>query len=657
VSKVRRIFGVLGSLLMILALISSVISPIPVMAEPDYPLTPTDTEVSSALDYLHSQQSSDGSIGGFGTSAWVIMAIAAAGEDPHDWKVGSNPSIVDYLENNASSAGLVTDYARMILAITAANEEPTNFGGVDFVAQLKASCNNNQIGDSSILSDDFWGVMALISAGESPDSEVIANSVAFIKSNQNSDNGWSWGVGQGSDVDDTAAAIMALISAGEPQSSSVITNALAYIKSTQMDSGGFESWGATNAGTDSWAIDAIVAAGQDPTSSSWTTETGNTPVGDLLSFQQSDGSFYWQSDNPGMSVCGTTASAIEALLGKPYPVRIFEGIPIYVRVEGEDATIWTGDVAVAESDIIADNSGATYHLSQSTALGALDEASNHEARFSYYVTDEYGGLYVRSINGEEPTGVSGWMYRVDYCSPSVGADNFILNNTAPPEPPHEQVLFYYGGWTDLPLKISLNKTEVEVDEEFIVTVAQYNDETHDWLPCANAIIHADQNYEANDNGTATISIGYDATLSIFAEKEGYVRSDKVTVTVGEGTIQPLSSEGVSLTADIIPAISMEVNPDYIAFSSELGPGDISDEHAVTISNAGAWEIVVTAEVTDEDGLFVTGLRLDGELWTSSQIVISRGDSRVTQVSLRVPVGYTGLGEKTGTLTFWAEEAP
>ena len=215
--NIKRRFRILSSLLVILALLSSVISPISVLAEPDYPLTPTDTEVDNALDYLYRQQSSDGSIGGFGTSAWVTMAIAAAGEDPHDWRIGSNPSIVDYLADNAASAGLVTDYARMILAITAANENPTSFGGVNFVAQLKASCSAGQIGDSSVLNDDFWGVMALIAAGESPSSEVVANSVAFIKSNQNGDGGWSWGAGGASDVDDTAAAIMALVSAGESQ--------------------------------------------------------------------------------------------------------------------------------------------------------------------------------------------------------------------------------------------------------------------------------------------------------------------------------------------------------------------------------------------------------------------------------------------------------
>lgn len=554
-SSMKKDFGLLGSLLLALTLILSAVSPMLALAQLDYPFDPTDTEVASALNYLRDEQTDDGDIGGFGTSAWVTMAVVAAGENPHEWKVGSNPSIVDYLAANAGDATSVTDYARMILAIVAADEDPTNFGGRDFINLLKGQCNSGQIGNASLLNDDFWGVMAFVSAGESPSSEIVANSVAFIRDNQNSDGGWSWGVGGDSDVDDAAAAIMALIAAEENQRSTVIQNALAYIKSMQMNNGGFESWGATNADTDSWAIDAIVAAGQDPTSADWT-RNGNTPVDDLLSFQQDDGSFYWQSGTPGMSVPKTTASAIQALLAKPYPVKVLEpeeGVSVYVRVEGQSSTIWRGNVIVSESDITADNSGTNYHLSDPTVLGALDEASNHEERFPYYVTDEYGGLYVKSINGEEPSGMSSWMYRVDYRLPSVGADQFILGETTPPDPPHEEVLFYYGAWDAAPLKISVNKTEVEVGEEFAVTVTEYSDDTHEWSPCEGA----------------TIYVAYEeAIVYVYAEKDGYVRSDKMEVKVTQGWdpwIYDEDGSGYIEIGELLHAIG-----DYIGGDIDIG---------------------------------------------------------------------------------------
>ena len=648
----RKLALVLGSFVLILGLIS-VALPAPILAYSNYPLSSSDTEIASALDYLRNNQTIQGDIGGFATSAWVTMAIATAGEDPHDWKAGSN-SIVDYLAANAGDATSVTDYARMTLAIVAADEDPTSFGGRDFVNLLKRQYNSGQIGDTSLLNDDFWGVIALISAGESQSSELVANSVAFIKANQNDDGGWSWGVGQGSDVDDTACAVMALIAARESSSSNAITNGLNYIKSQQADNGGFLSWGATNPSTDSWAIDAIVVAGQNPTSSYWT-KNNNTPIDDLLGFQDTtDGSFPDWQGNPSPWI---TAYAIPTLLGKPYPVKILEpeeGVQVYVRIEGQSSTIWSGDVIVTESDITADNSGTTYHLSDPTALGALDEASNYEGRFSYYVIDKYGGLYAKSIAGEQPSGANGWMYRVDYYSPSVGADQFILGETTPPVPPHEEVLFYYGAWTDLPLKISVNKTEVDVGEEFAVTVNAYNDTIHNWLPCANATVHADEDYVTSPEGTIDISISRDGSFKVFAEKSGYIRSDKVSVKVGTGVGS--SQAQVSLSATVTPAISIEVTPNSVDFGN-LAPGYTSDAYTITIENKGSLPVTVTAGTTDQaQGLFINGLKLDNNSWRSFNETINVNDNLGTQAKLAVPLDYAGVGTKTGTLIFWAEES-
>ena len=138
-------------------------------------------------------------------------------------------------------------------------------------------------------------------------------------------------------------------------------DALAYIELSQMASGGFESWGSTNSATDSWGIASIAAGGEDPTSVNWTSNEGYTPVDDLLSFQNEDGSFNWQSGTPSNKSL-MTAYATAALLGKPYPVAILESTPeegetVNVRVEGQDQTIWSGTVTVSDSTIIDDQDG------------------------------------------------------------------------------------------------------------------------------------------------------------------------------------------------------------------------------------------------------------------------------------------------------------
>jgi len=49
------------------------------------PLNASDPQITEALDYLKGTQQSDGRIAAFATSAWAVMAIAAAGENPNSW--------------------------------------------------------------------------------------------------------------------------------------------------------------------------------------------------------------------------------------------------------------------------------------------------------------------------------------------------------------------------------------------------------------------------------------------------------------------------------------------------------------------------------------------------------------------------------------------
>jgi hypothetical protein len=268
-----------------------------------YPLNANNAWITSALNFLRSSQDNDGSIGGLSTSAWVVMAIAAAGEDPHDWKAGNN-SVVDYLETNADKLlDIATDRERSILAIVAAGENPRDFGGINYVDELLEFYDDYKIVTPSLpdnLNDDFWGLIALSAIGE---SDSVSGCVDYILSNQNSDGGWGLTaeVEDQSDADNTAAAISALIAAGESPDSVVITDALDYLES----------------GVDCWAINAITDVGQNPASSDWR-KSGNNPVGHLLSLQIADGSFNRMATMISYPEW-MTAYALIALMGKSWP--------------------------------------------------------------------------------------------------------------------------------------------------------------------------------------------------------------------------------------------------------------------------------------------------------------------------------------------------
>ncbi|MEM2202670.1 MAG: prenyltransferase/squalene oxidase repeat-containing protein, partial [Candidatus Bathyarchaeia archaeon] len=490
--------------------------------------------LSKALNYLKNIQQSDGKISDFATSCWAVMAIAAAGENPHSWKGSSGKSIVDYLIENRGQVNLnvPTDVARFILAMTAAGENPRNIGGTNYVEILKGFFSNGQIGSESQLNDDFWAIMALVSAGEAANSTIIQGSVNFIKAHQNADGGWSWAVGETSDVDDTAAAIMALVSASEDSSTSNIANALQYLKGQQQPNGGFPCFGVINSASDSWAIGAICSAGQNPRD--W--KVNNISVIDhLLSLQNADGSFNWTSSTPANKAL-MTSYAIVALCSRQYPTN---GLPVYVRIEGKQITIWRRKVFVAAS-IIVDDAGQTHYLPKPTVLGALDKASEIGG-FAYKVRQTAYGLYVYLIAGEEATGLSGWMYRVDYYMPNVGMADFEWNVTSPPNPPHKELLIYYGDWTSMPLKIWVNKTEVHLGENITVLVTYYNDTSGGWHPLQGATVHfLNRRYTTNATGYVTITVRYDPP--VWAEKEGFIRSDIIEVKIINN---PISSNTAS----------------------------------------------------------------------------------------------------------------
>ncbi|MCD6240021.1 terpene cyclase/mutase family protein, partial [Candidatus Bathyarchaeota archaeon] len=407
--------------------------------------------------------------------------------------------------------------------------------GTDYVEILKGLFHNGQIGTEEWLFDDFWGVLALISAGEAANSTEIQETLDFIKEHQNADGGWGWAIDAGSDVDDTAAAIMALIAADENPQAEEIQEALEYLKENQQSDGGFPSWGVTNSASDSWAIGAICSVGQDP--KDWQ-KNGTSVMDHLLSLQNEDGSFNWTRNDPSwVNKALMTSYAIVALCQRQYPVN---GLSIYLRIEGSDRTIWRRRVFVAASIIIDDN-GTRHYFTEPTALGALDKAAEIGG-FNYKVQQTAWGLYLYSVAGEPAAGSKGWLYRVNYIMPWVGADNFILNVTSPPSPPHEELLFYYGEWTYLPLRITVDKTEVQIGEKITVFVEYFNDTSSEWCPIENATVHfKGKLYSTNATGYAVISVYFNSP--VWAEKEGFVRSDIVEINViyqkiGGGGVRP-----------------------------------------------------------------------------------------------------------------------
>ena len=85
--------------------------------------------------------------------------------------------------------------------------------------------------------------------------------------------------------------------------------------------------------------------------------------------------------------------------------------------------------------VTADNSGQTYTVDRQTALGALDAAgAGYTIDDAFY--QEYGSLFINSVNGRVNTGAQGWMYQVNDASPAVGANAYTVKNS-------DEVIFFW----------------------------------------------------------------------------------------------------------------------------------------------------------------------------------------------------------------------
>lgn len=384
-----------------------------------------DDAIANAVAYLQAQ----------GNEATKTMALVAAGLP------GQGESVdISYLQSFSGTTAI--EYAKPIMAIAAAGQNPATYANEDLVAKLKSFADPStslgagvpQMGSADQVNDDIWGILALRAAGLSASDSVIQNSKAFVLGNQNADGGWAWNVGGASDTNDTAAAIMALMEAGMAADDTAIQNAVAFIKSAQNTDGGFPYDPVSEFGTDSdgnsaaWAIMAFNKVGEDTSS----------VVPHLLSLQDTDGltgqgGFWWMPPPADFNNKGPTADAVIALSGKSYPVALFNS--------------GNNDNQSNESEVIYRIVGSSGEICKSS--GNITNALNvvvhgaGECGYTYDIQDTSFGQYVASIGNDTAEGINGWMYAVNGQVPSTGAAEYSLSGG-------EQVVWFFGEIGDDP---------------------------------------------------------------------------------------------------------------------------------------------------------------------------------------------------------------
>lgn len=295
-------------------------------------------------------------------SAWVTLALAAAGINPRDQTTRkqhyqAGHSAFDYLAEHADEASLTTDFERELLVVDAAGTSPEDFGGVDLVEEIlkrqitqgpQAGGFPHEAGSTEAgVNDTVFAIIALSPIHEPQVQEAIAKAAEWLKAQQGCDGSWPpveprpQGAGRcgpkrgllpgevAGEVDMTGAAIEAL-NAAQREDPEEQAWAFEFLREAQRADGGLAqdiAQSEPNVASTAWAVQAMWSAGINP--ETWHSgPTNEEPLGYLASMQQEDGHIRYEAsrEENGMWM---TAYVTPAFTGNalPIPEATYEPLP------------------------------------------------------------------------------------------------------------------------------------------------------------------------------------------------------------------------------------------------------------------------------------------------------------------------------------------
>ena len=282
------------------------------------PPAPAMVVASDALKWLSTQQSeTDGGVGEGAfkgtTSADSLIAIGANQLEADTWRrQPTSPSLMTYFLENAQSYVNTSGRAGKLAA---------GFTSADgcWSRNVKQPLDYYDPSTGTFSTDansHAWAMIGTISLSQT----VPLSATQYLTGLQQIDGGWGY-PGLGSSNSTTAWVIQALIASGQPVNSSYVVSGLNFIKSTQNVDGGFYDMAlfgtASDTNSTANAVQAILAARQDPITGTWRIDSTN-PISYLLSMQLPSGALEWQTGY-GADLMAT-AQAIPALLGRSFPL-------------------------------------------------------------------------------------------------------------------------------------------------------------------------------------------------------------------------------------------------------------------------------------------------------------------------------------------------
>jgi hypothetical protein len=297
----------------------------------------TDQErAGRAVAYLASHQKANGSIVAFsaiGSTADAVSSFAAAGVGRTRMNRALGYLRTQVGAGHVDSIGLL---AKVVLAVTAAGENPRDFGGMNLIRSLRDTLAGGHFGDSAVF-DDATAVLALEAAGITPGNGVAA----WLLAAQCPDGGWAYdlpyGPGDdehcfdGTDTDfftsDSNATSLAVQALTGMDTTDWVESPFAFFDTVRDGENGGWAYSAafvsTDANSTGLVLQAYVAAGLP------------IPNGGLIALRKLQypgcGAFAYtySGDAKGGPDIGATIGAVPGLVRAPFPVTgpVASGLP------------------------------------------------------------------------------------------------------------------------------------------------------------------------------------------------------------------------------------------------------------------------------------------------------------------------------------------
>ncbi len=228
-----------------------------------------------------------------GLTATAVLAVRAAGAQT---SAGTRAYLL------AHESGLTpTELELVVMA-----ESVTGGASETSLAAVRALvAPSGTIGDA--LNSTYWGVLALRQAGQPVPNPVVA---ALLHAQARS-GGFPWIRGVLPDTDDTSAAVEALVAAGVH--GKPVARAVAFIRTRENKDGGFslQAGGRSNAQSTAWAIQAFLAARATPPAAAFRY---------LKRLERADGSVRYSAQY-ATTPLWVSAQALPALVRRSFPLK------------------------------------------------------------------------------------------------------------------------------------------------------------------------------------------------------------------------------------------------------------------------------------------------------------------------------------------------